>query len=338
MNDIRWGIIGCGKVTEIKSGPAFQLAKGSALAAVMRRTASLAEDYARRHHVPKWYDDAEKLIDDPDVDAVYIATPPSLHKDYVLSAAKAGKPVYVEKPMVPNYHECQEMIEACQRHHVPLFVAYYRRALPRFIKIKSLLHEGAIGQPRLVTVLYHKKAAAADLQGVENWRTNPAVAGGGYFYDVGCHSVDILQFLLGNVTAVKGFASNQQKIYPADDIVSGLLVFENQVHASFIWNFNAYAHLDRTEIVGDKGKLTFATFGSDPIMLENQQGRQEFCIENPEHIQQPLIQTIVDQLAGHGQCPSTGVTAAKTNWIMDCMEFLPSEQAPKSTGLSPLGS
>ena len=326
MNDIRWGMIGCGKVTEIKSGPALQLANNSNLVAVMRRNASLAEDYACRHNVPKWYTDAEQLIYDPNVDAVYIATPPSSHKDYTLAVARAGKPVYVEKPMGLNFNECQEMIQACQNHNVPLFVAYYRRALPRFVKIKSLLLDGAIGQPRLVNVLYHKKASESDMQGIKNWRTNPAIAGGGYFYDVGCHSIDILQFLLGEATAVKGFASNQQNIYPAEDIVSGLLVFESQVHASFIWNFNAYAHMDRTEIVGDKGKLTFATFGSEAIVLENQQGRQEFHIENPEHIQQPLIQTIVDELLGCGHCPSTGITAAKTNWIMDQMEFWPPRQ------------
>ncbi|MHC4856939.1 MAG: Gfo/Idh/MocA family protein [Planctomycetota bacterium] len=316
MNEIRWGIIGCGDVTEQKSGPAFQQVNGSRLVAVMRRNKNLAADYAHRHQVKKWYDDAQKLVDDPEVTAVYIATPPSSHKDYAIAVANAGKPVYVEKPMALNYSECQEMIQACKNNDVPLFVAYYRRALPRFVKIKSLLDNGAIGKTRFANVTFYKKTAPDDLQGAHNWRVDPNIAGGG-----ACHSIDLLQFFFGEIKTVKGHASNQQKLYNAEDTVSGLLLFENLVHVSYIWNFNAYSNLDRTEIVGDKGKITFSTFENNPIVLENEQGTQQFNIENPENIQQPLIQTIVNQLRGNGTCPSTGLTAAKTNWVMDSVEL-----------------
>src|SRR5438067_2386074 len=120
FNKVRWGIIGCGDVTEVKSGPAFQKIENSELIAVMRRTGALAKDYAERHNVPKWYEEADALINDPDVDAVYIATPPKFHKEYTIKAAKAGKPVYVEKPMARNVAECQEMISACETAGVPL--------------------------------------------------------------------------------------------------------------------------------------------------------------------------------------------------------------------------
>src|SRR5687768_923402 len=126
MNEVKWGIIGCGDVTEKKSGPAFYKVTGSKLVAVMRRDKEKAADYARRHNVPKFYDNADDLINDPEVTAVYIATPPGSHKEYTLKVAAAGKPVYVEKPMALNFHECVEMIEACARFHVKLFVAYYR--------------------------------------------------------------------------------------------------------------------------------------------------------------------------------------------------------------------
>ena len=145
---VRWGIIGCGDVTEVKSGPAFQKVNNSELVAVMRRTGELAKDYAKRHHIAKWYDNAEELINDPDVDAVYIATPPGSHKEYAIKVAKAGKPIYVEKPMALNITECQEMITACKDAGVPLYVAYYRRAQPRFLKIKELLENNAIGDVR----------------------------------------------------------------------------------------------------------------------------------------------------------------------------------------------
>ena len=194
---IRWGIIGCGDVTEVKSGPGFQKANGSELVAVMRRNKTLAQDYARRHNVSKWYGDAQDLINDPDVDAVYIATPPSSHKKYVIDTANAGTPVYVEKPMALSYKECLEMVEFCEQMNVPLFVAYYRRALPRFLKIKSLIEDGAIGEVRCVNTRLRQKPNEKDLSQPENWRTNPSIAGCGYFCDMGSHMIDILQFILG---------------------------------------------------------------------------------------------------------------------------------------------
>src|SRR6478752_4064397 len=139
FNKVRWGIIGCGDVTEVKSGPSFQKIENSELVAVMRRTGELAKDYAERHNVPKWYDDADAHINDPDIDAVNIATPPGSHKEYTMKVAQAGKPVYVEKPMALDFTECQEMIAACEQAGVPLYVAYYRRGQARFLKIKELL-------------------------------------------------------------------------------------------------------------------------------------------------------------------------------------------------------
>lgn len=311
-------MIGCGKVTEIKSGPALQKADDSQLVAVMRRNADLAADYASRHNVPRWYDDADSLINDPEVDAVYIATPPSSHKDYTLAVAAAGKPVYVEKPMARTYAECLDMIAACESANVPLFVAYYRRALPRFAKVKSLLDENAIGRVRFAQVTYYRPPSEADIGGDKsNWRVVKDIAGNGYFYDLASHSIDLLQYLLGDAVAAAGFGSNQTKMYETDDIVSGLFVTKEDVHVNFVWNFNAATRLDRTEIIGSKGTLTFSTFANNPIELENNEGAQSFHIDNPPHIQQPLIQTIVNELRGIGQCPSTGRAAAKTNWVME---------------------
>ncbi len=314
---IRWGIIGCGNVTEVKSGPAFQHAEGSSLVAVMRRNAELAEDYARRHQVGKWYDRAEALIHDPEVDAVYIATPPSSHKEYTLAVAAAGKPVYVEKPMAMNYTECLEMIDACEGKKIPLFVAYYRRGLPRFLKVKSLLDDGAIGAVRFVNVTFYQKPAQRDIDGIRHWRVDPKIAGCGYFCDLASHMFDILQYFLGDVKSASGYHSNQRRCYEAEDMVSCAFIFENDVHGTGVWNFNSYKNLDRTEIIGERGKITFTTFDESPIQLENLNGLQEFYIENPPHIQQPLIQMLVDELLGRGQSPSTGRTGAKTNWVFD---------------------
>ncbi|WZL81393.1 Gfo/Idh/MocA family oxidoreductase [Vallitaleaceae bacterium 9-2] len=319
MKKIRWGIIGCGNVTEVKSGPGFQNADNSELVAVMRRDGALAKDYAKRHNVPKWYDDATALIEDPDVDAVYIATPPAYHKDYTLQCAKAGKPVYVEKPMALNFEECNAMIQGCKQEGVPLYVAYYRRGLPRFHKIKELIDTKAIGEVRFVTVNNTQPLIRPDGEGTLPWRVKPELAGGGIFFDIGCHTLDILDYILGPIKEVSGHANNQGGTYPAEDIVSGTFVFESGVHGSGVWCFSAFEREDMNVIVGSKGKIEFSTFGNEPIRVTTAHDIQTYEIINPTHIQQPLIQMIVDDLSGVATAPSTGVSASRTSWVMDEM-------------------
>jgi predicted dehydrogenase len=317
---LSWGIIGCGDVTEVKSGPAFNKIAGSELVAVMRRNGALAKDYAVRHGVPKWYDDADMLIGDPDVQAIYIATPPDSHCDYTLRAAAAGKPVYVEKPMARTYRECLEMIDACEKADVALFVAYYRRCLPNFLKVKSLVDEGAIGEIRLVNVLLHK-AMRDDPPPPEgsNWRIVPEVAGGGHFYDLASHQFDYLDFLLGSIENASGLAGNQAGRYDAEDVVTASWRHAAGVLGSGSWCFTVDDSSDRdqTEIIGSEGKISFSFFNDTPIRLETRSGAQSFPIPYPRHVQQPLIETVVDALLGRGPCPSTGTTAARTNHVLE---------------------
>jgi predicted dehydrogenase len=318
MTVIRWGMIGAGDVTEVKSGPGFQKARDSALAAVMRRTGHLAEDYARRHQVSRWYTDAEALIRDPEVDAVYIATPPDSHCEYTLMAAAAGKPVYVEKPMARYAAECQIMLDACQQAGVPLFVAYYRRALPRFLKVKQLVQEGAIGEVRSVHIRLSRRMSAAYLDPQKlPWRVQPDVAGGGLFVDLGSHMLDFLDDVLGPVRQAAGLAVNQAGAYPAEDHVVALFSFDKDVVGTGDWCFDSFEDSDWFEFVGTDGKLGFAFFDETPLSLTTSVGMTEFAIPNPPHVQQPLIQTIVDELLGRGSCPSTGVSGLRTAKVMD---------------------
>jgi predicted dehydrogenase len=320
MKTIRWGMIGCGDVTEVKSGPGFQKASNSSLVAVMRRNGSLARNYAERHGVAQWYDDAARLIADPDVDAVYIATPPSSHKQYTLMSAEAGKPVYVEKPMALNFVECQEMIAACRAAAVPLFVAYYRRALPRFLKIKQLVDSRAIGEVRFVSVTFYQPADLVRLKSaVLPWRVVPELSGGGLFVDLASHILDFLDYVFGPIVSVQGHASNQAGLYPAEDIVTGTFRFESGVHGVGSWCFAASDKCDQTRIIGSEGEISFSTFDANPILLTTPDGVSEFRIDYPPHIEQPLIQTVVDELSGEGVCPSTGESAARTSWVMDQM-------------------
>lgn len=341
MRLIRWGIVGCGDVCEVKSGPAFQKAAGSALVAVMRRDRAKAADFAARHGVARHYGEAAALVADPEVDAVYVATPPSSHAEYTLLAARAGKPVYVEKPMAPTHTECQRMISACAEGRVPLFVAYYRRALPRFVRIKELLDAGAIGPVRAVRVTLHQPPdpALGDRSAPLPWRVRPEIAGAGLFLDLASHTLDLLDHLLGPIAHAGGNASNLAGLYAAEDTVSGHFVFRSGVQGSGLWCFAAGDRLDEVVIVGERGRLTFATFGDAPVVVHTQGGQEELHIPHPPHVHQPLVQLVVDELLGRGGargCPSTGVTAARTTAVMDAMlapyrEHVAARESPTRT-------
>lgn len=320
MQHVNWGIIGCGDVTEHKSGPAFNLVEGSKLVAVMRRNAAKAKDYANRHKVPKWYTSAYDLISDEDVNAVYVATPPDTHAKYTIAALNAGKPVYVEKPMALNYEQCQEMIEAARKNRQPLFVAYYRRALPGFLKVRELIEKGAIGEVRLVTINLFQAPKMQDLKSTDlPWRVNPEKAGAGYFFDLASHQLDYLDFLFGPAKVVSSIASNQAKLYAAEDIVSATLTFDKGIICSGNWCFTIAPENeeDKIEIIGSKGKVSFSTFNHTPIQLETGEGTEIVDYQNPKHIQQNLIKQVVDDLLGKGKCVSTGETAASTNRVMN---------------------
>lgn len=316
MPVVRWGIIGCGDVAEVKSGPGFQQADGSKLVAVMRRNAARAKDFAARHGVPKWYDDADALIADPDVNAVYVATPPGSHCEYALKVAACGKPAYIEKPMARNREECDEMIAAFRTRGLKLFVAYYRRALPRFIKAKELIDSGALGT--LTQVRYVYEEPLRHQQGAPlPWRYAAEAAGGGLFFDLGSHVLDILDFLLGPLIDVAGIAGNRAAAYEVEDNVVMHFRTEAGVPGTASWNFAGFGHHDRIEIVGTKGRIILSVFGNDPLEIDRASNREMFDLPNPPHIQQPLIQTIVNELLGRGSCPSTGESAARTAKVMD---------------------
>ena len=322
MKTIRWGIIGCGDVTEKKSGPGLQKADGSSLVAVMRRDSEKAADYAKRHNVPRWYDDAQKLIDDPEVDAIYIATPPSSHMEYTLKAATAGKPVYCEKPLAISSEESKRMISFCKEKGVPLFSAYYRRALPKFLKIKNLLDSGMLGDIRYVHVSIHQSISEADKQNGGSWRVRPEISGGGLILDVGSHALDLLDWYFGPIKEAQGFTENQSKTYAAEDIVSGSWKHENNVMGSCILCFNTFKDEDKTIICGSKGELSYSVFANEePILIRTKEGEQTIEVDKPpQHIAQPMIQTVVNELLGKGVCLSTGESGSRTDWVMEKLQ------------------
>lgn len=321
MRTIRWGIIGCGDVTEVKSGPGFAKARNSALVAVMRRDGTLAADYARRHGVPRWHDDAEAILRAPDIDAVYVATTPETHCEYVLRCAQAGKPVLVEKPMALDAAECDAMIDACEAAGVPLRVAYYRRALPRFVAVRDLVRSGAIGEVRMVTSRQFQPLRSKDESPPDGkpWRLEGPRSAGGLFVDMMSHTLDFLDDVFGPIEAVRAFAANRGGAYGVEDVVAASWRFASGVFGSGAYCYAADRNEEYNEIVGSAGRLCFSTTRPVPIEVWHGDRCETIDVGDPPHVHQPLIQTFVDELNGVGQCPSTGVSAARTTRVVDAI-------------------
>jgi len=319
MATINWGIIGCGNVTENKSGPAFKKIADSDLVAVMRRDAAKAADYAHRHQVNKWYNDADTLMDEAGVNSIYIATPPSSHLEYALAALKKGLNVYVEKPVTRNAAEARAMAEAVKQGSSKLTVAHYRRAVPMFLAIKALIDKQKIGEIRTVQIRMWQSRKPALIAKVEtNWRLQPELSGGGYFHDLAPHQLDLMLFYFGKPEKYHGFSLNQSNSTAADDHVCGQILFNNNVVVNGSWCFNVAESLttDTCEIIGTKGKITFPFFGNY-VSWKTDSEEETITFQHPQHIQQPMIEKIVAYFKNEGPNPCTIEDAIVLMDIMD---------------------
>jgi predicted dehydrogenase len=320
MRPVQWGIIGCGNVTEVKSGPAFNKVPDSKLVAVMRRNEEKVKDYAQRHGVEKWYTSADDLIADPEVTAVYIATPPLYHEEYTLKALQAGKPVYVEKPMALDAAAAARMADAAQRTGVKLCVAHYRREQPLFRKVKAMLEEGVLGKIRLVQLhMWQPHQSKLITQTEDNWRLNPAVSGGGLFHDLAPHQLDLVYHFFGKPLVASGIALNTGGYYEAADTVSGHMLLPNGVVFQGSWSFVVPAEEKRDElhIIGERGSLSFPIFDHHAITWKKEGGEEQILFDGLQHVQQPMIEKVVQYFLGNAENPCPADEGAEVMRMME---------------------
>ena len=314
---INWGIIGCGDVAEVKSGPAFKRVDNSKLIAVMRRNSSKAKDFAERHNVDIWYNSVDDLLANKEINAVYIASPPSSHLQFAKQSLNAGKFVYLEKPMVLNLQEAVELEKFIKQNH-KLVVAHYRRKLPAFEKVKMLLEKKSIGKishAKIEILQSQKNNIITETE--TNWRLNPEISGGGYFHDIAPHQLDLMRYYFGDVKNATGF-SNSSKNNKVDDLVNGIMEFENGIQFQGIWNFNAAEKdtKDKCVIYGSEGTIKFSFYGSE-VYLSTRDKNETFKFENPKHIQEPLISSTVKYFLDQSENPCTFQDGLATIKIMD---------------------
>src|SRR5688572_412594 len=317
---VNWGIIGCGDVCEVKSGPAFNKVADSKLVAVMRRNLDKAKDFAQRHGVQKYYAEAAELINDKEVNAIYIATPPASHEAYLEMALKAGKPVYVEKPVTVNSASVERMMKMEERYDGKVSVAHYRRGLSLFNKIKQLVNDGAVGKVKLILLRTLQPPVSKIItQTEDNWRINPEISGGGLFHDLSPHQLDIMYWMFGTPKQVFVQAANQGKLYDAPDLTMVQIAFANDIYFNGVWDFNVAetATSDACEIIGDKGSIRFSFFRVSTIELMTVAGLETLELEYPINIQQPHINNVVKFFRGEDANPCTLAEALITMRVID---------------------
>ncbi len=322
MDRIRWGIIGCGNVTEVKSGPAFNKVPHSTLMAAMRRDEGLLKDYAMRHKVPYTFSNASELIHHPEIDAIYIATPPEVHEAYAIEALKANKFVYVEKPMATTVAACEQMQKVATELNGKLVVAHYRRALPLFLKVKELLEQHAIGKVTEVKIVMYKKADAKSAY-ENNWRVNKAKAGGGFFYDLAPHQLDLVFYFFGKALHYQGQASNKAGLYLVEDTVQGTMQLENEIQFTGDWCFAIDQHEPEKDlfiIKGSEGSIQFSVFGHT-IHLEKGNQKETIQFDPPLHVQQNLIEKVVTFFLGKRENPCSAEDALQSMRVMEAFVY-----------------
>jgi predicted dehydrogenase len=313
---IRWGIIGCGDVAKKRVAAAIQRDNSSELIAVCRRDETKLAEFQAEFNVPRAYVTAEELMQAPDIDAVYIATPVSLHKPQTLFAADQGKHVLVEKPMAMSTQECDEMIDACRSKNVRLGVAYYRQFYPVVARMLQLIEQGEIGQVLSVSAVT-STPFAIDASEDGYWRVIPELGGGGALMDIGSHRLDLFVSMFGPVSQIKAVCGTVAANYNADDSTLAILRFESGIHGSLQCYFGSDVDPDEFTVLGTKGRLVSRPLNGGELRIER---ANETAVEQHppnSNFNLPLITDFVQSINSGGQPKVSGEQGRAVNRLME---------------------
>lgn len=298
MDNVRWGLIGCGDIAQKRVAPALRDLPKVDFVGVSRAQANLAETFARQFGARKWYADWRELLADPEIEAVYIATPVHWHAEQTIAAAEAGKHVLCEKPMALNVEECDRMIAACQANGVKLGVAYYRHFYPVIARVKELIAAGIIGKPILAQInAFEWNAMQPD--NPRYWFLTKAKSGGGPMMDFGCHRIEVLTSIFGTVRDVQAFVDNLYFDREVEDSSATFLKFENGVRATLTVTHAAFESQDTLDIFGSIGSFHITKLNQGDLRIVTAEGEQIEAHPPHANIQLPSIADLTDAILEH---------------------------------------
>lgn len=312
---IRWGIVGCGDIVRKRVADAIQRQPDSQLLAACRRDQEKLNAFCQSRQIPRVYSDAYDLINDPDIDAVYLATPVSLHCEHAIAAARQGKHVLVEKPMAMSNIQCEAMVEAARKRNIKLGVAYYRRCYPSIARITALLETGQLGRPFAASAVVSNGFGRSPASS-QGWRGDPNIAGGGALMDIGSHRIDLFVKLFGDVESVRSCCDRLDATYGTENSSSVICKFTNGVQATLQCFFGPQPSLDQFRVVGFNGHIDIENLNADQMTITTAAGR---CVEShaPDaNLHAPLIQDFVEAMRDDRRPICDGSEGMITNQII----------------------
>jgi 1,5-anhydro-D-fructose reductase (1,5-anhydro-D-mannitol-forming) len=301
MRQIAWGLIGCGDIARRRVGPALRDLESCRFLALARARAERAAECAAELGAERAYGTWQELLLDEDVQAVYIATPPHLHAGIAVAAAGAGKHVVCEKPMAPGLEEADAMIAACRAAGVRLSVAYYRHLYPVMARIREILSSGKIGTP-LVAQINAFEHHALDPGDPRSWLLDPEISGGGAMIDFGCHRIEVLLDLLGDVEEIQGMTSRRFAGRAVEDTASALLRFRKGALGLITVSTVLEELKDSLDIFGSEGSLHVPVLNRGLFVVRNSSGEREESCPCHENLHRPYLQAVTEALL-EGQAP-----------------------------------
>ena len=292
---IRWGLIGCGDIAQKRVAPALSQSPQSELAAVSRANPDRLDEFADAFRVRRRFARWEELVQNEDIDAVYVATPVNLHAEQTIAAAEAGKHVLCEKPMAMNVAECDRMIAAADANGVKLGVAYYRQFYPVVKRVKEVIDSGEIGKPTVVQVDAFEWMNP-DPSDSRAWRLRPEIAGGGPMFEFGCHRIQLLLHLFGPIQTVSAITSNALFDREVDDTAVGSFEFANGIVATLTVSHAVMEPRDTFTVWGSEGSMHVKVLNEGDLIIRTRDNERSETHKPARNIHQPLIEDFVQAL------------------------------------------
>jgi predicted dehydrogenase len=316
MENLHWGLIGCGDISKKRVAPALKSLEQCELVAVARANHSLAESFAKEFSAKRWYKNWQDIITDEEIDAVYIATPVSLHAEQTIAAAEAGKHVLCEKPMALNTKDCERMIETCKKHDVTFGVAYYRHFYPAIKRAKEIILSGEIGEPVIVEInafeWFDRKPAEP-----RYWLLKKGQSGGGPMMDFGCHRIEVLQHLFGNVKEIQSQLFNLHFKREVEDTAYVSLLFENNTQAIIKVTHAAYEARDTFDIYGTKGTISIPVLNNGILVVKTEKGERSENHPPHQNVHHPLIEDFTNAVMENRNPLVDGSVGREVTLILD---------------------
>jgi predicted dehydrogenase len=314
MGTLKWGIIGSGDIVRKRVAPAIRDLPGSEAIAVSRAQADLLEPFAREFGIPRWYADWRDLLRDDQVEAVYVATPVYLHAEQTIAAAEAGKHVLCEKPMGMDVAECDRMIEACRTSGVRLGIAYYRRFYPVVEAVRSILASGEIGTPVIAQInAFERFDPPPDHP--RHWLVQRDKSGGGPMFDFGCHRIELLMNILGEISETKGMLARVALDRIVEDTAVALLRMQQGALGSITVTHAAFHAADTLDIYGTDGSIRIPSLNEGSKMVRSGSGERTERHPGPPNSHLPLIADFERAVAEHREPAASAAIGRAVNVV-----------------------